>query len=92
MRTEYIHKAPKPYRAKLGEIYAEEVKPLRCDQCEAAMVNGVFCHETGCPNSRKTWVADRQEWVLFLECLECGCEVEAGEQCTCANTDESEAN
>ena len=24
-----------------------------CDQCEAAMINGVFCHETGCPNSRK---------------------------------------
>jgi hypothetical protein len=24
-----------------------------CDQCEAAMINGVFCHETGCPNARK---------------------------------------
>ena len=29
--------------------------PIRCNQCEAAMINGVFCHETGCPNSRKTW-------------------------------------
>lgn len=25
----------------------------RCDQCVAAMINGVFCHETGCPNARK---------------------------------------
>jgi energy-coupling factor transporter ATP-binding protein EcfA2 len=24
-----------------------------CDQCEATMINGVFCHEHGCPNSRK---------------------------------------
>lgn len=23
----------------------------RCDQCVAAMINGVYCHETGCPNS-----------------------------------------
>lgn len=30
------------------------VKQARgCDQCEASMINGVFCHETGCPNSRK---------------------------------------
>lgn len=20
-----------------------------CDQCEALMINGVYCHETGCP-------------------------------------------
>ena len=24
-----------------------------CDQCAASMINGVFCHETGCPNARK---------------------------------------
>jgi hypothetical protein len=22
-----------------------------CDQCEAMMIQGVYCHETGCPNS-----------------------------------------
>jgi len=22
-----------------------------CDQCEAMMIQGIFCHETGCPNS-----------------------------------------
>ena len=22
---------------------------IRCSQCQAAAINGVFCHETGCP-------------------------------------------
>jgi hypothetical protein len=57
--------------------------PMRCDRCEAAMINGVFCHETGCPNSRKTWLPERGEWVLFLECFYCGCDVEKGEYCRC---------
>jgi hypothetical protein len=36
---------------------------IDCDQCVAAMINGVFCHETGCPNSRKVWDAESAEWV-----------------------------
>ena len=24
-----------------------------CDSCEAVMINGVYCHEHGCPNARK---------------------------------------
>jgi len=24
-----------------------------CDQCEAAMINGVYCHEHGCPDAWK---------------------------------------
>ena len=23
---------------------------VRCSQCEALVINGVACHETGCPN------------------------------------------
>lgn len=26
---------------------------VRCSQCEAAVINGVPCHERGCPNERK---------------------------------------
>jgi len=26
---------------------------LRCSQCEACFINGVPCHETGCPNRKK---------------------------------------
>jgi hypothetical protein len=58
---------------------------LRCDQCEMLSINGVACHETGCPNSGKTWMEDRQEWVRFVECFYCGCEVETGEECSCAD-------
>ncbi len=57
---------------------------MKCDQCEAARIDGVFCHETGCPNSRKTWVPDRG-WVRFLECFECGYDVEEGTTCDCFN-------
>jgi hypothetical protein len=45
-------------------------------------INGVPCHETGCPNARKTWVQARG-WVRYIECRECGCEVEQGEECDC---------
>jgi hypothetical protein len=54
-----------------------------CNQCAALVINGVFCHETGCPNSRKTWMQDDGEWVRFLECFECGCDVREGECCDC---------
>ena len=26
---------------------------VRCSQCEAMAINGVACHETGCPNQRR---------------------------------------
>jgi hypothetical protein len=26
---------------------------VSCSQCEALVINGVACHETGCPNARK---------------------------------------
>jgi len=27
---------------------------LSCSQCEAITINGVACHETGCPNARRS--------------------------------------
>ncbi len=56
---------------------------MNCDQCSAAMINGTFCHEHGCPNAKKTWVPDREQWVRFVECHECGAEIEVGESCDC---------
>lgn len=26
-------------------------------------INGMACHEAGCPNSGKTWIPERGEWV-----------------------------
>jgi hypothetical protein len=56
---------------------------MRCDQCEMLNINGVNCHETSCPNAKKTWISDREAWVLFVECRECGDDVEVGECCGC---------
>lgn len=25
---------------------------VRCSQCEALVINGIACHETGCPNQK----------------------------------------
>lgn len=35
----------------------------RCDSCEALMINGVYCHETGCPNA---WMGKKKH------CFQCG--------------------
>lgn len=37
-----------------------------CDGCNPFMINGVLCHETGCPESWRDYMA---------ECSECGCDV-----------------
>jgi hypothetical protein len=36
-----------------------------CDQCQALRINGVLCHETGCPVAWKGHAVD---------CFVCGCE------------------
>jgi hypothetical protein len=75
-----------------GEVFQKrkEATIMQCDQCEMLSINGVACHETGCPNSRKTWIEERGEWILFLECRECGSEVEQGESCDCMEPVEEE--
>lgn len=32
---------------------------LTCDQCNAAMIQGVYCHEVGCPNKHKVKIAGK---------------------------------
>jgi hypothetical protein len=68
---------------KPGDIVCDRTS---CDQCTALMINGVFCHETGCPNSRKVYRDG--EWVKVYHCIECGCEVEDGEACCLAESEE----
>ena len=36
---------------------------MNCDQCCTSRINGVFCHEFGCPNWRKVWDEELGEWV-----------------------------
>jgi hypothetical protein len=57
-------KAPYPvYRVADNSIVRSDATAVRCDQCEAAMINGVFCHETGCPNTHKVWNSEEGRWV-----------------------------
>jgi hypothetical protein len=84
--------APYPvYDVATNELVAGADKPFRCDQCEALMINGNFCHETGCPNERKTWEAERGEWVHYVTCFNCDDQVELGTTCDCDSA-ESEEN
>ena len=61
---------------------------MRCDQCEMLSINGVACHESGCPNSGKTWDADREQWIKYVCCFTCGYPVEVGESCDCQDVSE----
>lgn len=61
------------------------LKPVTCDQCQWARINGVFCHETGCPNQGKIW--EDGEWVKYHECYICGCDVKLGDNCDCQDVD-----
>jgi hypothetical protein len=56
---------------------------IRCDQCELLVINGVICHEQGCPNSGS--VFEDGKWVCYYDCLICGCSVKADEHCDCVD-------
>lgn len=47
-----------------------ELQRITCDQCELLSINGVVCHEHGCPNSKKRFFEG--EWRNVLVCSECG--------------------
>jgi hypothetical protein len=55
---------------------------VRCSQCEALVINGIACHETGCPHDRR------------YQCGECGSEYhdrqDAADCCTQYDTTEAE--
>ena len=45
----------------------------KCDQCDSATIQGVYCHETGCVNAKKVWNEEEQKWVdPPFECEQCG--------------------
>lgn len=35
----------------------------KCNQCDSAVINGVYCHEHGCPNINKFWDEENEMWV-----------------------------
>ncbi len=42
-----------------------------CDSCEMLGINGLACHETGCPDAWKDYAVD---------CFQCGCEFKREER------------
>jgi hypothetical protein len=54
------------------------------------MINGVFCHETGCPNTNSRYDEDSETWVKQRECFECGCTVDADDECCNAPFEDDE--
>tara|TARA_Y100000310_G_scaffold191839_1_gene191769 strand:- start:461 stop:652 length:192 start_codon:yes stop_codon:yes gene_type:complete len=42
---------------------------MRCDSCEAAVINGVYSHEIGCPDVWKEMLEALQECLWELEHL-----------------------
>lgn len=59
-------------------------KRVRCDSCEALMIQGRFCHETGCRRTRDRYDAQSQEWIRQARCCECGDLYDADGACTCS--------
>lgn len=61
-----------------------------CSQCEALVINGVPCHEHGCPNRARDQEEDEEEesWVdrHSVDCIRCGALVD--ERDTVPNTPE----
>ncbi len=52
------------------------MKRIKCNQCNSAYINGIFCHETGCPNTNSRYDAEDEVWIPVYECRECGFEVD----------------
>lgn len=60
---------------------------MRCDSCEMLSINGLPCHEMGCPNRTAKWRDG--EWIKQRTCFTCGYEVDANDPCCDAdNADE----
>lgn len=57
---------------------------MPCDQCQVLSINGMACHETGCPNS---WLHPVTDEPYEVECRMCGCdfkpEVQGQRYCGC---------
>jgi hypothetical protein len=54
---------------------------VHCDSCAMVSINGIACHETGCPNKGGRYDYERDAWVQQRKCFECGSLVDIGEPC-----------
>lgn len=52
---------------------------MNCDQCEMLSIQGLACHEHGCPNGHKLWIDEK--WVELVMCFVCNFEYPEGDPC-----------
>ncbi len=53
-RDEALYEAERDIMNEISNIESElEDYDGHCSSCEAAMINSVYCHETGCPTDRR---------------------------------------
>ena len=100
--SEYCEQSKQNYGRAAGEDVAlwfegdieEEYSPnwIDCDSCAALVVNGVFCHETDCPNQGSRYDRESETWVRQYTCRECGCQCDDGTECCVAIEEESPSN
>lgn len=67
---------------------------MHCNQCEMVSINGLPCHETGCPNMKARWDAEDEEWIKQAKCFDCGCMVDCDHwgrfECNCFDQPEED--
>lgn len=68
-------------------IKRENYTGITCDSCRLLSINGIVCHETGCPNSGSRWDGQTREWVKQRKCFDCGYMVDIDDPC-CQATEE----
>ena len=61
---------------------------VNCDQCQMLSINGVACHERGCPNMGARWDAEFGIWIKQRKCFVCGYKVNEDDPCCNAPSDE----
>lgn len=54
---------------------------INCDHCNAAMIQGVFCHESGCPNYCSRFDIESGRWIKQRRCFECGYDCDRDDPC-----------
>jgi hypothetical protein len=76
--------------AEFAEPEEEDENRVSCDQCQMLSINGVPCHETGCPNINARFDSNTGQWTKQRKCFDCGCTVDANDPCCSVPMEEEE--
>ena len=71
-QTHYYGIPDLPARDEYGQ-FSRHAR-IHCDSCQMLSINGVACHEHGCPRADKLYDVESKQWVRLVECRECGFE------------------